>query len=611
MFKIEESFFIDKGDVRMFSVTQFIRRVGMSLPQTYTVKVQRFVKDDIQLDTDSESMWLFGLATDYLARLVFGDNPQKAFEISLKGAKNVGELNKATELLKSVNTSLDNKCIINACKLCAYDVAYRTSPALYSNVDNINPSEKTISKIRVLVKRTVKFLKQNSKWVDYDIDFPRGYSELISKGDCDYITDEALWDLKVTNDKTAKKRYVSQILLYYVLGMRSKYHDRFENLKRIGLIYPIDQVAYYIETKDISDKDFALIAHDGLGLKADEKNWKKTNEMDEKMLNDITKGMSFTFTDFDPDKYKDGIFDISIDDFCTYYLDKALKTSITWKKPKFNYTKKIKFLKKNNFLMFISIDSKGQLSVLRGGKRELLEHDLEFYYKNIDIYANQILKLFGRYWDALYQISEALQNIQVNIDDSIYLPLEYNVRRKLSEGLSGEVHGSIIDLDFTNHLYINPFDGSVHGYTARDIKDRDVYKRLPELIFYQFPGFYRDFRKKLIVGKMPLLIDNEKSLISKDKQFLIGKAKKIPTLQNMIKEVGKKEPQTTHISETETYRISRKLLALQSIYDYNLITCWDDRFLDKNNSNEVVKISEKYSPGNNKKQISYKKEENR
>lgn len=30
---------------------------------------------------------------------------------------------------------------------------------------------------------------------------------------------------------------------------------------------------------------------------------------------------------------------------------------------------------------------------------------------------------------------------------------------------------------------------------------------------------------------MPLLIDNEKSLISKDKQFLIGKAKKIPTLQ--------------------------------------------------------------------------------
>lgn len=206
MFKIEESFFIDKGDVRMFSVTQFIRRVGMSLPQTYTVKVQRFVKDDIQLDTDSESMWLFGLATDYLARLVFGDNPQKAFEISLKGAKNVGELNKATELLKSVNTSLDNKCIINACKLCAYDVAYRTSPALYSNVDNINPSEKTISKIRVLVKRTVKFLKQNSKWVDYDIDFPRGYSELISKGDCDYITDEALWDLKVTNDKTAKKK---------------------------------------------------------------------------------------------------------------------------------------------------------------------------------------------------------------------------------------------------------------------------------------------------------------------------------------------------------------------------------------------------------------------
>lgn len=79
----------------------------------------------------------------------------------------------------------------------------------------------------------------------------------------------------------------------------------------------------------------------------------------------------------------------------------------------------------------------------------------------------------------------------------------------------------------------------------------------------------------------------------------------------MIKEVGKKEPQTTHISETETYRISRKLLALQSIYDYNLITCWDDRFLDKNNSNEVVKISEKFSPGNNKKQISYKKEENR
>ena len=33
----------------------------------------------------------------------------------------------------------------------------------------------------------------------------------------------------------------------------------------------------------------------------------------------------------------------------------------------------------------------------------------------------------------------------------------------------GAIHGSIVDIDFYNHIYVNPFDLSITGYWASDI----------------------------------------------------------------------------------------------------------------------------------------------
>ena len=47
---------------------------------------------------------------------------------------------------------------------------------------------------------------------------------------------------------------------------------------------------------------------------------------------------------------------------------------------------------------------------------------------------------------------------------------------------SGRIHGCIIDIDFYNHVYVNPVNMKVTGYYALDIINKKVYGNIPELL---------------------------------------------------------------------------------------------------------------------------------
>jgi hypothetical protein len=67
----------------------------------------------------------------------------------------------------------------------------------------------------------------------------------------------------------------------------------------------------------------------------------------------------------------------------------------------------------------------------------------------------------------------------------------YNeVLRKVSEfvrafGGDGTIHGSIVDIDFFNHLYVNIYDGSVIPYMAFDTVDKYVYPSILDLLKHE------------------------------------------------------------------------------------------------------------------------------
>ena len=49
-------------------------------------------------------------------------------------------------------------------------------------------------------------------------------------------------------------------------------------------------------------------------------------------------------------------------------------------------------------------------------------------------------------------------------------------------GGTGAVHGCIVDIDWFNHVYLNPFDGKVTPYFAMDMTGKLVFNNMESLL---------------------------------------------------------------------------------------------------------------------------------
>lgn len=212
---------------------------------------------------------LIGLAVDYLTRFMNGNSGMKAFEISLFGAQacekfglNGNAVKDAMRLIAKVK-GLDDDSIRAACQLSGYDVCYRAGPFGYCPVEDINPDEKTIANIRIMVQRSVCFLKERGPLVFDGFTFEGGYTGIISTGDGDYLTKDALWDFKVSV-KGPTSKHTLQILIYWIMGLHSK-HKEFEAIKKLGIYNPRTNIVYEIETTSIPKVTIETVEKEVIG----------------------------------------------------------------------------------------------------------------------------------------------------------------------------------------------------------------------------------------------------------------------------------------------------------------------------------------------------------
>lgn len=588
------------GAGKMASVTKRISQIELS-KFDMPIKVSDFViekidNDNLTVDIPIDKRWLVGLAVDYLVRLNSNPSvrPTDAFNISLQGAKLVNETSKALKLINSLNNDLESKTIKAACKLCGYDVALRQDPLFYKNIDEINPSATLISSIRVLVERTLHYLSYYGGIKEYGTTFEGGYTDLVDSGDCDYLTGNGLWDLKIT-DKQMTNTFILQLLAYYTLGMHSERVDTFKRIKSIGIINPLRSEVYYFKLYKLSNSILNFISHTLLGYKLapHASEWYKQHEVDQQKVYRDIKGSIFEFTDFNIDNYPDGIHDITINDYCTYYVPKiAVARILNVAKPKFTYTKSIKFIKRDGYVMFVSVSPKGSLALLRGGKRKLLRHPLKYYYDNLPQYVSSVLSVFKNYWDALNSLKKGLRALSLNKEEknkalSNYMRRHPDAHKFIAmmdiyekNTIRGHLHGSIIDLSFRDHLYINPIDKTIHAYHADDSYSRDVYPSISALLNKNFSkAISTRFNQALIGGKFPLAISGGKEQLlletkANDKQIIVTKAKELP-----VKIPENKSVKPQRMTGDEMYKTSIALYYLQSIYDYHWITEWDEELL--------------------------------
>lgn len=229
--------------------------------------------------------------------------------------------------------------------------------------------------------------------------------------------------------------------------------------------------------------------------------------------------------------YTDGIYTISREQYILF------NRGINVPNMQFNKVAgKIYMLKKNNIYCFLYENEKEKLYLLAGGKTLNIEiQDVSYYYDRIDIFSNIAKNAVAAYNYVLKHISNEVKSF----------------------GGNGTIHGCIVDIDFTNHLYVNPFDGTITPYFALSMEDKLMYNNLNDLLSTHRMDLYSNYLKLL-----------------KDKNS------NIKLLSNCKK---KKEGLTIshYMSETFMYTPSKQMKTIQYLIEMNVIRFWNDEIINK------------------------------
>lgn len=203
-----------------------------------------------------------GRVADYLTRAAVSGDLRGTFHYCIEGAKyadviearyggKAGNLKEAERLLSEIR-GFDNTSIIIASRLAAYDLWYRKpEAAMRYGKQDIFPETPTVWNIRIMVRRSMTFLKDCGGAVRFDLTFePDGYTQTVSSGDGDFLTADTLFDMKVLRSRPTTINAL-QVLVYWVMGQHSG-QEIFKPVTKIGLFNPRLNEAYTLDVSKVS-----------------------------------------------------------------------------------------------------------------------------------------------------------------------------------------------------------------------------------------------------------------------------------------------------------------------------------------------------------------------
>lgn len=255
-------------------------------------------------------------------------------------------------------------------------------------------------------------------------------------------------------------------------------------------------------------------------------------------------------------EYKDGIYEISRDDYVTFY--RGINQYIAFNRS----FSKLFMIKKDSTYMFFIENDKGKLSILNGGSlRNACGHNLEYFYNHIVNYSKSVQMFLSKYVNWQKQVASEIKKI----------------------GGDGKIHGTIVDIDFFDHLYLNPLDGTITPYFAYSIIDKCVYKNLPSLLSAKAPNLFQNYKRMIEDSK------NKNALQKVEKETAISK-------------------DVEYVYSTEMYRISKIIKSLQYTINYNVVRLWNDSLVNEcsEKAGKII-VNEIINPGSGEQLLIKKK----
>lgn len=247
------------------SVTKRIRHIsqprgGYLPPKLWTVEQIGPGIEDLDPEEDVPAN-LVGTAVDYLTRVMTGFPVKDVFRVAIRGTYRVHHPRIGKRILEGI-TGLDDDSIINAIKMAGFDVAVRAGVKYYKPVEQIKPNQATIHNVRLMVTRSLHFLETYGPVVQSGITFAGGYTQIVSSGDGDYLTNDTIWDYKVSQ-APIKKEHTLQLLMYWIMGLHSV-HPEYKDVRYLGIYNPRSNTIYRICVDDIPPETIAAVERDVL-----------------------------------------------------------------------------------------------------------------------------------------------------------------------------------------------------------------------------------------------------------------------------------------------------------------------------------------------------------
>ena len=206
---------------------------------------------------------------------------------------------------------------------------------------------------------------------------------------------------------------------------------------------------------------------------------------------------------------------------------------------KFNRAGRVFALKRGGTYMFVHRGEEGgNLHLLAGGRiTNLSQADIGYYYRNLQEYSERVERLFAPYYSALTAISEEVKSI----------------------GGYGSIHGSIVDIDFFNHVYLDPLDGSLTPYYAESTEERAVYDTV-ELLLKGSPFIDGCIKRGFLRARKR----GELAMIAGAK----SEYRPSPALAPVLS------------TDKAMYAKSNAMKSVQYLLERNVVRIWNDRVLD-------------------------------
>lgn len=245
-------------------------------------------------------------------------------------------------------------------------------------------------------------------------------------------------------------------------------------------------------------------------------------------------------------EYEDGWHQITVEDYSEFYRfnNSYIQTKGIQKRLQ---NSDLYMIKSDGFYGFFLQDSKG-VSICQGGvvKRLYNISSIHHCFTYFKLMVNAYIGKLWPYRNAQNQISKELQML----------------------GLSGKIHGCIVDIDFQNHIMINPMTGETACYNSPIMGYVKTYATFDELVslYLSEKSYFDDTSKKKLLLAWETLRSQNSILPN------IGRAAlPAPTSRLTYEYVG----------YGGLYTVSRKMNSLQRLFDMNVLREWDELVIEE------------------------------